>query len=216
MEIICLRSSSPFGVDLYGLAAPKAHGEALDQLALIGKGAWWHTRCPRPGPCMGEMKHSSVGMLGLKKMPCRWSAAAAEPGFFDHAHSQVRAVGSGIGAEKGNAQVVQVGTPVHQVPVMVLPGSTASPIHTGRGKNGLPHSFSTAWEPRTPGNTFLAPGQARHSGNAPLLPVLHLVGEGLENGIAVLSGLAIFAMLMPFRPSGSSEMRWMRQGRVST
>ena len=177
-------------MDLYGLAALKAHGEALDQLALIGKGLGGIHDALGLAP-HGRNEALLRGDVGIEEnaLPVGL-AAAAEPGFFDHAHSQVRAVGSGI-VQRGNAQVVQVGAPVHQVLVMVLPGLHGIPIHTGRGKNGLPqllHGLGAT----DPGEHLLGPGQAGHGSDAPLLPVLHLVGEGLENGIAVLSGLGHF------------------------
>ena len=57
-------------MDLDGLAALKADGEVLDELALIGQRLCGIDDAPCHA-ALREMKTSSVGMFGLKKWPSR-------------------------------------------------------------------------------------------------------------------------------------------------
>ena len=175
------------GVPLHRLALMEANPEAVDKLALVGQGLGGVDHALGPAPLGGD-ETLLGGDVGVEDdAPEAGLAAAAEMSLGDHAHGKLGAVGAVV-MELLYAQAVEIFAAAAQVLIVGLPGGHGVVVHPGGGENGLPQLLHGLGGPQLR-EQLLGPRLAGDGGDAPLVLVLQLVPEGLDDGIPLLLGL---------------------------
>ena len=174
-------------MNLHGLAAGKADGEALDQLAPIAQGLGGIDNALGLALHGGD-KALLRGDIGVEEdAGAGRLSAAAEAALGDEPHSEVRAVVGGV-VQGADAQAVQVVAAGLQVLVVVCPGLLGVIGDPGGEEDGLPELFHGG-AGALAGEDLLGPGCTGDGGNAPLLAIFQLILIGFDDGVAHAAGL---------------------------
>ena len=174
-------------MDLHGLAALKADGEILDELALVGQGLGGVDDALGFAP-HGRDKDLLRGDVGVKEdVVQRIFTAALEFSLWDHADPQVRAVAALVD-QRFNVQAVEIGAAGSQIVVVGFPGCNGVLVDAGSVQDRLPQLFHRLGLAQV-GEQLFRPGHTGHSGDTPLVLVLELVPVGLDDLVLGLLGL---------------------------
>ena len=188
-------------VNLHRLAVLKADPEVFDQLAVVGKRLGRVDNAVRHA-LLRRGKHLLGGHIRVVEKPFFTQQLLRAP----HKERVVQQSDPEIGAvrgpvlQSGQPQAVEIVTTGVEIVVVRLPCGNRIVVllHTDGVKDFLPQHFHRL-SAADSGEHLFCPRRTRNSGNAPLVPVFHLIAEGLDDLIARLRGLCALGLIDPLQ-----------------